>query len=89
MHADLNVAGAIGEVNKWIAATESPTKADAEALLQIDDVLGVLELEAASEQETTLGVFIGIEPDAEVEALLAKTGRGPQGQGLRRVRRDP
>jgi len=47
MNDDLNTAGAIGALNKWINAVESPAQADAALLHEFDGALGVLELEAA------------------------------------------
>ncbi|MBX3404035.1 MAG: cysteine--tRNA ligase [Phycisphaeraceae bacterium] len=75
MNEDLNIAGAIGEVNKWIGETPAPTAADARALLNIDAVLGVLSLEKPQAAQTNIGVFIGCEADpavlAKLEARLA------------------
>lgn len=71
MNEDLNVAGAIGEVNKWIGETPSPTGADARAMLTIDAVLGVLSLERPQAAQTSIGVFIGCDAD---QAVLAKLG---------------
>lgn len=71
MHDDLNVAGAIGEINAWINRTESPTRADAAAIDAMDGVLGVLSLKRAEATSTDIGVFIGVEPDAEIEQKLA------------------
>ena len=38
----------------------------------VDDVLGVLSLERAAAHQTEIGVFIGVDPSAEIEALLAQ-----------------
>ncbi|MEL7471688.1 MAG: cysteine--tRNA ligase [Planctomycetota bacterium] len=67
---DLNIAGAIGEINKWIGATERPTRADAELMRTFDGVLGVLDLAQAESAETSIGVFVGVESDERVVALL-------------------
>ena len=70
MSADLNIAGALGEINAWINATLNPTESDAAALRSMDAVIGVLDLKRAERQETSLGVFIGVAPSDEVETLL-------------------
>ncbi len=71
MHDDLNVSGAIGEINAWINRTENPTHADGAAMQRMDMVLGVLGLKRAEKTATEIGVFIGVEPDAEIESKLA------------------
>jgi cysteinyl-tRNA synthetase len=70
MSEDLNIAGAIGEVNKWIGETPAPTPADARSLLNIDAVLSVLSLEKPQSAQTNIGVFIGCEADPAVLAKL-------------------
>lgn len=70
MSEDLNIAGAIGELNKWIGETPAPTPADARSLLNIDAVLGVLSLERPQSAQTTIGVFIGCDADPAVLAKL-------------------
>ncbi len=73
LHDDLNIAGALGEINKWINATKSPTAADARAVHTIDDVLGLLGLPRGGQKETEIGVYTqGVEPSGEIEALLAE-----------------
>ncbi|MBK7403510.1 MAG: cysteine--tRNA ligase [Phycisphaerales bacterium] len=72
MNEDLNIAGAIGAVNGWINSISEPTRADAEAMRLIDGVLGVLGLARAAAQHTEIGVFVGVEPSPEIEALLAQ-----------------
>ncbi|MEM7755161.1 MAG: hypothetical protein AAF297_05950 [Planctomycetota bacterium] len=71
MHDDLNVAGAIGAVNAWMNTVESPTRADAALVRTFDAVLGVLDRPRLEAKETSIGVFKGVEPDPEVEQLLA------------------
>ncbi|MEZ6242618.1 MAG: hypothetical protein R3B57_06190 [Phycisphaerales bacterium] len=71
MSEDLNIAGAIGAINKWISATDSPTKADAELMRTFDAVLGVLALERAASTSTDIGVYQGVDPSPEVESKLA------------------
>jgi cysteinyl-tRNA synthetase len=71
MNDDLNIAGAIGTINKWVAETPSPTKADAGLMQQFDDVLGLLALERLESAQTSIGIFMpGTEPDDRVIALL-------------------
>ena len=67
MHDDLNVAGAIGEINRWIAETPNPTQADAAMMRTFDEVLGVLSLASPEAVETEVGTFLaGVEPSDEV-----------------------
>jgi len=71
MHEDLNVAGAIGELNTWAGSLATPTRADAQQLAELLDVLGVADLERAGSRETSVGVYLsGVEPSDEIEALL-------------------
>ena len=72
LHDDLNIAGAIGALNAWTNSIGAPTRADVEALRLVDRVLGVLSLERATSTQTEIGVFVGVEPSTEVEALLAE-----------------
>jgi cysteinyl-tRNA synthetase len=72
MHDDLNIAGAIGALNAWTGSIDSPTRADAEAMQLVEKVLGVLSLERATATQTDIGVFVGVEPSPDVEALLAE-----------------
>ena len=73
LHDDLNIAGALGEINKWMNATPEPTPLDSAAMRTIDAVLGLLELERAESKATSIGVFLpGVEPDAEIETLLTE-----------------
>lgn len=73
MHDDLNIAGALGEVNKWMGSVGSPTAEDGAAVRMIDGVLGLLDLERGASQETAIGVYTnGAEPSEAVEALLAE-----------------
>ncbi len=70
LQEDLNIAGALGELNGWIGRVEAPVPADAALLREIDAVLGVLELEPPSSAQTDIGVFIGCEADPAVLAKL-------------------
>ena len=73
MHDDLNIAGALGEINKWLNATPDPTPRDAAAMRTLDGVLGLLDLKRGEAKSTAIGVFLpGIEPDETIEALLAE-----------------
>ncbi|USO00149.1 MAG: hypothetical protein H6810_05665 [Phycisphaeraceae bacterium] len=72
LHDDLNIAGALGEISKWMNETTAPTAAAAAAVRTIDAILGLLDRPRAESRETEIGVYIGVEPDAEVEALLAE-----------------
>ena len=72
MMDDLNIAGALGALNRWAGSLEAPTRADAEALREIDAVLGVLGLAQAAATQTEIALFTGVEPSAEVESLLAE-----------------
>ncbi|MCH9058227.1 MAG: cysteine--tRNA ligase [Planctomycetes bacterium] len=44
MHDDLNIAGALGALNKWINSVAKATKGDAAILKALDIVVGTLEL---------------------------------------------
>jgi cysteinyl-tRNA synthetase len=71
MHDDLNIAGAIGIINKWIAETEKPTQGDAQLMAEFDHVLGLLERERLESARTEIGIFApGVEPDPAVIGLL-------------------
>ena len=73
LHDDLNIAGALGELNKWINATPEPDADDAAAMRTIDGVLGLLGLARAEATSTAIGVFLpGVEPDETIESLLAE-----------------
>jgi len=71
MHEDLNIAGAIGEINAWVGSIDRPTRADGDLLSGLDAVLGVVGLARARAQETALGVYLGgAEPSEEIEQKL-------------------
>ncbi len=71
MNDDLNIAGALGELNKWIAQTPAPSPADLAAMRRLDAVLGILELERPAAAQTSIGVFMdGLAPDPAVIARL-------------------
>ncbi len=71
MHDDLNIAGALGAINKWVNDTNQPGPADAELMRTFDAVLGVLERERPAAAETSIGIFAdGLAPDPAVIAKL-------------------
>ena len=71
MNDDLNVAAAIAEVNKFVAAVPNPSPADAELMRQFDAVLGVLDRPRLETAKTDIGVFTGgLAPDPAVIAKL-------------------
>lgn len=72
LNDDLNIAGAIAALNVFVNETPSPTKADAETLRLFDAVLGILEREAPAATTSDIGVFIGVEPNPDVNARLAE-----------------
>lgn len=73
LHDDLNIAGALGELNKWLNANPAPGEGDSAALRAVDRVLGLLELPRGMTTQTSIGVFgPGVEHDPEVEALLVE-----------------
>jgi cysteinyl-tRNA synthetase len=73
MNEDLNVAGAIGAINKWVSETPVPARGDATLMEQFDLVLGLLERERPESLKTDLAVFApGVSPDDRVVAKLAE-----------------
>ncbi len=75
MDDDLNIAGAIGAINKWIKNTKAPTKADADLMQTFDEFLGVCSLKPKESASTDTGIAIyqpGVEPSGEIESLLAQ-----------------
>lgn len=71
MSDDLNIAGAIAEVNKWTAQSDRATPADVAFFSVIDAVLGVLALEAPKASTNELGIFLdGLTPDPAITAKL-------------------
>lgn len=69
LESDLNVAGAVGAVNKWISKTLTPTGEDAALMRRFDSVLGVLGLAAAA-PGSGVGLDVG-RIDALIEQRLA------------------
>ncbi len=75
MNEDLNIAGAIGTINKWIKDTPKPTQADAELMSQFDVFLSVCDLllDAPEAQDTGIALYQpGVTPSEEIESLLQK-----------------
>lgn len=73
MNEDLNIAGAIGAINKWIKDTPDPTQADAELMTQFDAFLSVCDLlqETPEAQDTGIALYQpGVTPSDEIESLL-------------------
>ncbi len=81
---DLNISGAIGAVNSWINSTKSPSRADAAMIREFDSVLGVLSLERAETKATEIGVYQGVDPSPEVEALLSERAAARKGKDYAR-----
>jgi cysteinyl-tRNA synthetase len=75
MNEDLNIAGAIGEINKWIKDTPNPTKSDAQLFMIFDDFLSVLALKKLEQTESQSGIALyqpGVTPSPEIEQLLTQ-----------------
>jgi cysteinyl-tRNA synthetase len=73
MSDDLNIAGAIGAINKWIRDTPEPTLADAELMSQFDAFLSVCDLLQGAPEAQHTGIALyqpGVTPSDEIESLL-------------------
>ncbi|MCC6676083.1 MAG: cysteine--tRNA ligase [Phycisphaerales bacterium] len=70
MSDDLNIAAAIAAINTMVGEVSAPAAGDVEVLRMFDAALGILEREAPAAMTSDIGVFIGIEPSAEVSAKL-------------------
>lgn len=73
MNDDLNIAGAIGTINKWIKDTPTPTQADAQLMTQFDEIFCVASLLKEAPQASDTGIALyqpGVTPSPEIEALL-------------------
>lgn len=73
LNDDLNIAGAIGTINKWIKDTPDPTQADAQLMSQFDAFLCVASLlhDAPEAQDTGIALYQpGVTPSPEIESLL-------------------
>lgn len=68
---DLNMAEAIGAINKWTSDTAAPTQADAALILDFDRILGLLDLPRLESQSHGRAVYLpGATPSDQVAALL-------------------
>ncbi len=73
MHDDLNIAGALGIINKWIKDTPNPTQADAALFKVFDGFLSVLSLKQLEQASSNSGIALyqpGVTPSEEIESLL-------------------
>jgi len=71
MNSDLNVAEAIGVINRWINETPGPGGAHAALFAEFDAVLGLLALPRLEAKSEGLAVYRpGTEPSDAVTALL-------------------
>jgi len=73
MNDDLNIAGALGVINKWIKDTPSPTQSDAALFESFDQFLGVLSLKQLEQSTSESGIAIyqpGVTASDEIEHLL-------------------
>lgn len=89
MDNDLNIAGAMGAVNKWIGQTTEPSRTDAALMRRLDTVLGVLELPEQADQALLdrLGVTRAGEgvDAARVEQLIAEREAARAGRDFQRA----
>jgi len=89
MDSDLNIAGALGAVNKWIGAVEEPSQADASLMRRLDTVLGVLEL--PEHADAGLLAQLGVAPireevdAARIEQLIAERNAARAGRDFKRA----
>jgi cysteinyl-tRNA synthetase len=73
MNDDLNIAGALGTINKWIKDTPNPTQADAQLFEVFDHFLGTLSLKQLEQSSSDSGIALyqpGVTPSPEIESLL-------------------
>lgn len=71
LHEDLNIAGALGTLNSWMGATDTPTASDAELLCVLEGVLGLLSLDRPKAVESGIAVFApGVEASDEIVAKI-------------------
>lgn len=89
MDNDLNIAGALGAVNKWIGGVEEPSRADAALMRRLDGVLGVLE--RPEQADAALLAALGVTPQrqevdaARVEQLLTDRRAARAARDFRRA----
>ncbi len=73
MNDDLNIAGALGTINKWIKDTPNPTQADAQLFKLFDSFLGTCSLKQLEQTSSASGIALyqpGVTPSEEIESLL-------------------
>lgn len=73
MNDDLNIAGAIGIINKWIKDTPKPTQADAQLMSKFDAFLCVASLVSGAPVSQDTGITLyqpGVTPSPQIESLL-------------------
>jgi cysteinyl-tRNA synthetase len=73
MHDDLNIAGALGHINKWIKDTPNPTQADAQLFTFFDNFLATLSLKKLEQTSSDSSIALyqpGVTPSEEIESLL-------------------
>jgi cysteinyl-tRNA synthetase len=81
MADDLNIAEAIGIINKWINETPEPGGADAALMAEFDAVLGLLDLPRLETKAEGLAVYLpGTTPSEKVGALLAERAAAKKGR---------
>ncbi len=68
MHDDLNIAGAIGAINKWINTIQSPSKAEGETFLALDQTIGLLALY----NPATMAAINNVDWESETEAKITE-----------------
>lgn len=86
---DLNIAGALGAVNRWIGGIEQPSRADAALMRRLDTVFGVLELPEQASAAVLSG--LGVTPQRDevdagrVEQLIAERHAARAARDFRRA----
>ncbi len=86
MSDDLNIAEAIGVINKWINDTPEPSRSDAALLSEFDAVLGLLDLPRLETKAEGLAVYLpGTEPSDAVAALLEERAAAKKNKDFARA----
>ncbi len=86
MDDDLNIAGALGVLNAWVASLDAPAPEDAALMRALDRVLGVLELERPQAVDTGIAIFRPpVEASDEVVALLEERRKAKQAKDFGRA----
>ncbi len=89
MDNDLNIAGALGAVNKWIGGVERPGRAEAALMRRLDSVFGVLE--RPEQADAALLARLGVTPrrdevDANrVRSLIAERNAARTARDFKRA----